>query len=136
MEECGPCPVFPSYTLAFALQLRKNHGKTSIRVSINLSQIKNNLQSQYSIHIAKITLPLQSPHQHTHYKTHSYTHYNSTLNVTSERNFNVLLKAFIFYILSLLEKTGSFKLSSSSNPKFIPPETFSTSELKIRSKVS
>jgi len=22
-EECGPCPVFASYTLAFALQLRK-----------------------------------------------------------------------------------------------------------------
>ena len=24
-EECGPCPVFASYTLAFALQLRKKH---------------------------------------------------------------------------------------------------------------
>jgi hypothetical protein len=32
MEECGPCPVFASYTLAFALQLRKKHGKTSVRV--------------------------------------------------------------------------------------------------------
>jgi hypothetical protein len=30
-RECGPCPVFASiYTLAFALQLRKNHGKTSV----------------------------------------------------------------------------------------------------------
>jgi len=28
MGECGPCPVSPSYTLAFALQLRKKHGKT------------------------------------------------------------------------------------------------------------
>jgi uncharacterized integral membrane protein len=27
-EECGPCPVFASYTLAFSLQLRKKHGKT------------------------------------------------------------------------------------------------------------
>ena len=26
-EYCGPCPVFASYTLAFALQLRKKHGK-------------------------------------------------------------------------------------------------------------
>jgi hypothetical protein len=25
-EEYGPCPVFASYTLAFALQLRKKHG--------------------------------------------------------------------------------------------------------------
>jgi len=33
VEECGPCPFFSSYTLAFALQLRKKHGKTSIRVS-------------------------------------------------------------------------------------------------------
>jgi hypothetical protein len=30
-EECGLCPVFASYTLAFALQLRKKHGKTSVR---------------------------------------------------------------------------------------------------------
>jgi hypothetical protein len=30
--KCGPCPVFANYTLAFALQLRKKHGKTSIRV--------------------------------------------------------------------------------------------------------
>jgi hypothetical protein len=29
--EFGPCPVFASYTLAFALQLRKKHGKTSVR---------------------------------------------------------------------------------------------------------
>jgi len=32
LEECGPCPVLASYTLAFALQPRKNHGKTSVRV--------------------------------------------------------------------------------------------------------
>ena len=31
-EECGPCPVFASYTLAFALQPRKKHGKSSVRV--------------------------------------------------------------------------------------------------------
>jgi hypothetical protein len=33
LEECGPCPIFAGYTLAFALQLRKKHGKTSIRVA-------------------------------------------------------------------------------------------------------
>jgi len=27
-----PCPVFAMYTLAFALQLRRKHGKTSVRV--------------------------------------------------------------------------------------------------------
>ena len=30
--EGEPCPVFESFTLAFALQLRKKHGKTSVRV--------------------------------------------------------------------------------------------------------
>jgi hypothetical protein len=30
--KCGPCPIFASYTLAFALQLRKKHGKPSVRV--------------------------------------------------------------------------------------------------------
>jgi hypothetical protein len=33
LEECGPCHVFASFTLAFALQLRKKHGKTSVRVA-------------------------------------------------------------------------------------------------------
>jgi hypothetical protein len=32
VDECGPCPVFASFTLAFALQLRKKHGKLSVRV--------------------------------------------------------------------------------------------------------
>jgi len=33
LEECGPCPVLVSYTLAFVIQLRKMHGKTSVRVA-------------------------------------------------------------------------------------------------------
>jgi len=32
-EECGPYPVCECYTLAFALQLSKKHGKTSVRVA-------------------------------------------------------------------------------------------------------
>jgi len=32
-EECGPCPVFASYSLAFALQLRNKHRKTSVTVA-------------------------------------------------------------------------------------------------------
>jgi len=33
LGECGPCPVLATYTLAFALQLRKKHRKTSVRVA-------------------------------------------------------------------------------------------------------
>jgi len=32
-RECGQCPDVALYTLAFALQLTKNHGKTSVRVT-------------------------------------------------------------------------------------------------------
>jgi len=32
VEECGPFPMFASFTQAFALQLRKKHGKPSVRV--------------------------------------------------------------------------------------------------------
>ena len=34
-EVCKPCPVFAGITLAFALQLRKKHRKTSVRVVIH-----------------------------------------------------------------------------------------------------
>jgi hypothetical protein len=37
LKECGPCPDLASYTLAFASQLRKKHGKISVRVG-NLCQ--------------------------------------------------------------------------------------------------
>jgi len=43
VEECGPCPVFASFTLAFALQLKKKHGKNLSQGKKNLSQVKKNL---------------------------------------------------------------------------------------------
>jgi len=41
VEECRPCPIFASFTLAFALQLRKKHGETSVRVR------KTSVRAQY-----------------------------------------------------------------------------------------
>jgi hypothetical protein len=82
LEECWPCPLFASYTLAFALQLREKHGETSVRVA-------EEIQSIYTLsghpHITKPpqthTHTLQNPHTHTlqnphihtptHYKTHT-----------------------------------------------------------------
>jgi len=66
VEECGPCAVFASFTLAFALQLRKKHGKTSVRVR------KTSVRVQYTY--CQNTHILQNPHKHTHYKTHTHTH--------------------------------------------------------------
>jgi hypothetical protein len=39
LEECGPCPVLASFTLAFALQPRKKHGKTSVRLATSKNLI-------------------------------------------------------------------------------------------------
>jgi hypothetical protein len=52
-EECGPCPVFVSYILAFALQLRKKHGKTSVRVAeeCQLTRWKQNIRKRAYITI-------------------------------------------------------------------------------------
>jgi hypothetical protein len=61
VEECGPCPVFASFTLAFALQLRKKHIKASVRV--RKTSVRLRKTSEYSIHITKTP---------TH--THTYTH--------------------------------------------------------------
>jgi hypothetical protein len=66
VEECGPCPVFASFTLAFALQLRKKARKNLSQGKKNLSQVKKNL-TQGTVYI----LPKHS-HRHTHYKTHTF----------------------------------------------------------------
>ena len=69
VEECGPCPVLASFTLAFALQLRKKHGKTSVRVRKTLVRLrKTSVKVQYTYyqkhpHITKPsqTHTLQNP---------------------------------------------------------------------------
>jgi len=58
LEECGPCPVFASFTLAYALQLRKKHGKnlsqgkTSVRVKTSV-RIKTSLREQWTVTAAQ-----------------------------------------------------------------------------------
>ena len=44
VEECGPCPVFASFTPAFALQLRKKARKNFSQVKKNLSQGNTKLE--------------------------------------------------------------------------------------------
>jgi len=52
-KECGPCPVFASYTLAFALQQRKKYGKTLVRIAekCQLAWWKQNIQNRTYITI-------------------------------------------------------------------------------------
>jgi hypothetical protein len=70
VEEWGPCPVFASFTLAFALQLREKHGKTSVRGR------KTSASVQYTYYQNTHTLQNRHihTHPHTHYKTHTHTH--------------------------------------------------------------
>jgi len=51
LGECGPFPVLASYTLAFALQLRKKHGKTSVRVAAS-----KNTRTYTTIKIHRLTI--------------------------------------------------------------------------------
>ena len=45
-EECRPWPVFVSYTLVFALQLGKKHGKTSVRVAASKNMVSDTAKSR------------------------------------------------------------------------------------------
>jgi len=56
LEECGPCPVFASFTLAFALQLKKKHGKTSVRVRKTPIRVR-----KASVKVRKISIMVRKP---------------------------------------------------------------------------
>jgi hypothetical protein len=95
--ECGPCPVFASFTLAFALQLKKKPGKTSVRV--RKTSVRLRKTSEYSNHITKtiahyktltsthITKPIHThTHTHTHARarTRAHTHTHTDTNITKQ----------------------------------------------------
>jgi hypothetical protein len=48
VEECGPCPIFASYTPEFALQLRKKNEKTSVMIRKTSVRLRKNLRVQYA----------------------------------------------------------------------------------------
>jgi hypothetical protein len=45
--KCGPCPVFARYTLAFALHLRKKHGKPQL--VLNNAALKTSITPLFHI---------------------------------------------------------------------------------------
>ena len=99
VEECGPRPVFASFTLAFALQLRKKHGKSSVRV--------RKPQSEFSKHITKT---------HTHYKTNTYTHtytfylfFYFLVYIDDMFHYKVILHVLSFLILNHIYITKQYK---------------------------
>jgi hypothetical protein len=84
MVQCGPCPVFASFTLAFALQLRKNHGKSSVRVRKPSDRLKKP-QSRYKnlSHSTVYILP-KTP---THYKALTNTHITKPIHTHTTKQY-------------------------------------------------
>jgi hypothetical protein len=66
-----PCPVFASFTLAFALQLRKKHRKTSVKVR------KTSITVQYTYYQNTHTLQNTYITKHTHTTKHIHTLQNT-----------------------------------------------------------
>jgi hypothetical protein len=61
VEECEPCPVFANFTLAFALRLRKKHGKTSVRMRKTSLRLKKT-----SVRVRYTYYQNNPPPPHTH----------------------------------------------------------------------
>jgi len=90
VEECGPCPVFASFVLAFALQLRKKHRITSVRLrktSVRLR--KTSVRVQYTYYQNTHTL------QNTHTRTHITKQYKtSTVQIKTNTVQGLLFSGF------------------------------------------
>jgi hypothetical protein len=66
-KSAGRAPSLRVFTLAFALQLRKKHGKTTVRVR-NFSQVNKNL-SQSTVYILQ-----RERERERERETHTHTH--------------------------------------------------------------
>jgi len=89
VEECGPCPVFASFTLAFALQLRKKHGKTSVRLR------KSSVKVQYAYY---------QKHPHVTKPSQTHTLQNPPIHPQAHSQFYVsrlYLRVFQNFFMSL-----------------------------------
>jgi hypothetical protein len=133
--------VFVSFTSTFALQLRKKHGKPSIRVrktSVRLRKTSFQVQLTYYQKHPHITKPsqthtLQIPPKHTHYKTlpnthitkpsqtHTlqnppkHTHYKTHPNthITKPSQTHTLQNPLINTVVYFLKRLKSFRLKES-----------------------
>ena len=113
MEECRLCPVFARFTLAFALQLRKKHGKTSVRARKTSAGLgKTSVRVQYTYF--QNTHTLQNPHRHTHTlqnpPTHTHTHTHTHTQITRQyKTTTVQIKTNAVHIIEATLLWGLYK---------------------------
>jgi hypothetical protein len=75
-KSAGRAPSLRVLTLEFALQLRKKHGKTTVRVrQTSVKLIRTSVRGQYTYY--QDTHTLQNRHKHTHTHTHKHTLQNN-----------------------------------------------------------
>jgi len=73
LKSAGRAPVFASFTLAFSLQLRKKHGKTSVGVRKTSVRLRNtSVKVQYTYYQNTPT-HYKTLKKLTHYKIHIHT---------------------------------------------------------------
>jgi hypothetical protein len=95
------------FTLAFALQLRKKHGKTTVRVrEASVRLIKTSVRVQYTYY--QDTHTLQNPHTHTH--THTHTHHTYT---------HITKHFYYYFIITLVITFPSNNVYRTLLPKFL-----------------
>jgi ABC-type Zn2+ transport system substrate-binding protein/surface adhesin len=76
-KSAGRAPSFRVFTLAFALQLRKKQGKTTVSLrETSVRLIKTSVRVQCTYY--QDTHTLHNRHKHTHYKTHTDTPHKHT----------------------------------------------------------
>ena len=90
-EECGPCSDFASLTLAFALQLRKKHGKISVRVVKECRYPLPTHPHNYNTHHTHTHNITKSPaHPYNTKPTHTHTHTLQNYTKPPQYNFKQL----------------------------------------------
>jgi hypothetical protein len=76
VEECGPSPIFARLTLVFELQLRRKHGKTSVRVGKTSVRLR---KTSFSLRKTSVTVQYTYHQKHPHVtKQHTSTHRMAT----------------------------------------------------------
>jgi hypothetical protein len=94
-----PSPVFASFTLAFALQLRKKDGKTSVGVRKTSVRLR---KTSFKVHYTYY----QNTHTNTYIVKKISWRNRLLICGMASRGFNVGSKAGVFYIYSI--ETGNF----------------------------